>query len=48
MKGGKDVRERNIVNKEKEGLEEGGNEKGRKLGKEIEYNIIEGKGRGVR
>ena len=28
MKGGKDIRERNVVNKEKEGFSEGGNERG--------------------
>ena len=33
MKGGTDVRERNLVYREKEGLEEGGNERGQKLGK---------------
>ena len=29
-------------------MEEGGNEMGWKLGKEMEYNIIEGKGEGRR
>ena len=36
MKGGKDVRERNVGNKEKEGLKEDGNKREWKLGKERE------------
>ena len=45
MKGGKDVQKRNVGNKEKEGLDEDGNKRKWKLGKQREYNRIEQKGR---
>ena len=46
MKGGKDVRERNVGNKEEEGLEENGNKREWMLVKEREQNRREGRGKG--